>query len=41
MCTQVTDSHLLHFLHPPAEALELGTQTNGFLLQFLLIIQTL
>lgn len=35
------DSHLLHFVHPLAEPLELGTQTNGFLLQLLLIIQTL
>lgn len=33
--------HLLHSLRPPAEPLELGTQTKGFLLQLLLVIQAL
>lgn len=37
----VLGPHLLHPLRPPAEPLELGTQTNSFLLQLLLIIQTL
>lgn len=41
MCTQVMGPHLLHSLRPLAELLELGTQTNSFLLQLLLIIQTL